>query len=132
MPIYEFRCLNCKHRFEIFVRYADYGKDPIVCPFCGSSHTQRKIGRIRVARSSESRLEQLADPEKLASLEDDPQALGSMMRQMSDELGEDVGPEFDEVVSRLEAGQTPEQIEKEAPDLADDGRSSGLSDDMDF
>ena len=34
-----------------------------------------------------------------------------MMRKMSSEMGEDMGPEFDEVVGRLEAGQSPEDIE---------------------
>jgi hypothetical protein len=36
---------------------------------------------------------------------------------MSNEMGEDVGPEFDEVVDRLESGQSPEDIEKVIPDL---------------
>ena len=40
-----------------------------------------------------------------------------MMRKMKGELGEDVGPEFDEVVDRLEAGQSPEDIESAIPDL---------------
>ncbi len=45
-----------------------------------------------------------------------------MMRDMSRELGEDMGPEFDEVVDRLEKGQSPEEIERDLPDLgADEG-----------
>ena len=31
--------------------------------------------------------------------------------------GEDLPPEFDEVVDRLEAGQSPEEIESAVPDL---------------
>ena len=61
----------------------------------------------------------MADPSKLAAMEDNPQVLGSMMRHMSDEIGEEMPPEFDEVVNRLEKGQSPDQIEKELPDLAD-------------
>jgi hypothetical protein len=78
---------------------------------------QRRIGRIRIARSEESRLEAMADPDKLAGLEDDPKALGRMMRQMGSEMGEEMGPEFDDVVGRLEAGQSPEEIEKAMPEL---------------
>ena len=37
---------------------------------------------------------------------------------MSSEVGDDMAPEFNEVVSRLEAGQTPDQIERDLPDLA--------------
>jgi hypothetical protein len=41
-------------------------------------------------------------------------------------MGEEVGPEFDEVVSRLEKGQHPDQIEREMPDLGE--MASGDSD----
>ena len=86
---------------------------------------QRRIGRIRIARSEESRLESLADPSNLEGLEDDPKALGHMMRQMSKETGEDMGPEFDEVINRLEAGQSPEEIEESIPELGEGGDDFG-------
>ena len=41
------------------------------------------------------------------------------MRRMGDEMGEEIGPEFDEVVSRLEKGQDPDQISRDMPDLGD-------------
>ncbi len=128
MPYYPFVCKNCKKRFEIFMRYSDYGTLPVHCPHCQSDQVQRRISRVRFARSEESRLESLADPSNLDGLDDDPRALGRMMRQMSREMGEELGPEFDEVVDRLEAGQSPEEIEKAIPDLAGDetGAGSGL------
>jgi len=132
MPNYEFRCLKCHRRFDLFLSYNDYGKIAIHCPHCQSTDVQRKIGRIRFARSEESRLENLADPSNLAGLEDDPRALGKMMRQMSSETGEEMGPEFDEVVHRLEAGQNPEEIEKQLPDLGNEapGPDMGGMDDF--
>jgi putative FmdB family regulatory protein len=117
MPNYQYRCLNCNKRFEVFITYSEYGTRSVACTFCGSTEVQRRIGRIRFARSEDSRLEDMADPSKLAGLEDDPKALGRMMRQMSSEMGEDMGPEFDEVIDRLEAGQSPEEIEESIPDL---------------
>jgi len=46
-------------------------------------------------------------------------------------------PEFDEVVDRLEKGQSPEDIERDLPDLANDldpgmggGFGGGLDDDF--
>lgn len=131
MPTYQYRCLNCNKRFEIFMTYTEYGSTPVICPHCKSDKVQRRIGRIRVARSEESRLESLADPSSLDGLDDDPRALGKMMRSMSKELGEEMGPEFDEVVNRLEAGQSPEDIEKAIPDLgeSDGGLGGGLSGD---
>ena len=127
MPNYEYRCLNCRRRFEVFLSYSEYESRRVTCPHCKSEKVQRRIGRVRVARSDESRLENMADPGSLEGLEDDPRALGRMMRQMSHEVGEEMGPEFNEVVGRLEAGQSPEQIEQDLPDLgAGDEMGGGL------
>ncbi len=121
MPFYDYRCLDCHQRFEVFLTYAEYGRRAVVCPRCQSKNVRRRIPRVRVAKSEESRIESLAgdfsDPAALEGLENDPQALGRMMRRMGRELGEDLPPEFDEVVDRLEKGQSPEEIEKEIPDL---------------
>ena len=130
MPTYDYRCLNCKRRFQLFFTYAEYGKKPVACPHCHSEKVQRRIGRIRVARSDDSRMESLADPAAMAGLEDDPRALGRMMRDMSREVGEEMPAEFDEVVDRLEKGQSPDEIERDLPDLsapggAEDGFTSG-------
>jgi putative FmdB family regulatory protein len=130
MPIYQYRCLNCKKRFEVFLSYKEYGEKSVHCPHCTSDQVQRRIGRIRIAKSEESRLDALTDPSGLEGLENDPRTLGKMMRKMGNEIGEEVGPEFDEVVDRLEAGQSPEDIEKAIPDL--EGGASGLGDDADF
>ena len=121
MPTYEFRCINCNHKFEIYLSYQEYGASNIACPACENPEPERIIRPIRVARSGEERFDDMADPAKLAALDDDPRALGKMMRQMSRELGEDMGPEFDEVVDRLEKGQSPEEIEKDVPDLGSVG-----------
>jgi putative FmdB family regulatory protein len=119
MPTYEYRCQDCQQSFEKFLTYAAYGTTTITCPRCGSALVQRQISRVRIARSEQSRLEAMADPDQLAGIEDDPRALGRLMRQMGSELDEEMGPEFDEVVSRLEKGQNPEEIEKDMPEIAD-------------
>lgn len=131
MPNYEYRCLNCKRRFTVFMSYQEYGQKGVHCPHCQSEQVERRIGRIRFARSEESRLESMADPSKLEGLEDDPRALGHMMREMSKEMGEEVGPEFDEVVNRLEKGESPEEIEKAIPELGEETGMPGGSDGYD-
>ena len=125
MPTYEYRCIDCNHKFEIFLSYQEYGAAAVTCPKCGQSHPERIIRPVRITRAEGDRLESLADPAQLAGLDDDPQTLGRMMRQMSQELGEDMGSEFDEVVDRLEKGQSPEQIERDLPDLGADGGRIG-------
>jgi hypothetical protein len=109
--------------------YDEYGSKEVRCVHCESINVQRKIGRIRIAKSEDSRMDDLAsdfsDPAALEGLEDDPKALGRMMRKMSSEMGEDMGPEFDEVIDRLEKGQSPEEIEEAMPDLGGDDAPIG-------
>jgi len=51
----------------------------------------RILSRVRVVRSEESRLENLADPSKWGDLdENDPKSMARMMKRMGKELGEDV------------------------------------------
>jgi putative FmdB family regulatory protein len=126
MPSYEYRCLDCRRKFEVFMSFSEYGTRPVICKHCQSQKVQRLISKVRFARSNESRLENLADPANLAGLDEDPKSLGRMMRQMSGEVGEDMGAEFDEVVRRLESGQSPDQIEKDLPDLAEGGPGGGM------
>lgn len=127
MPKYEYRCRNCKRKFEVYLTFTEYGTKTVQCRFCHSSQVDRLISRVRFARSNESRLESLADPSNLDGLDEDPRSLGRMMRTMKDEVGEEMPPEFDEVVDRLEKGQSPDEIEKELPELGqmDSGGDAG-------
>jgi len=127
MPLYDFNCLDCNQRFDTHIPYSEYGKKKVACPLCGSKNVKRRLPRVRVKKSDESRLESLADPSALAGLEDDPKSLGRMMRKMGNEMGEELPPEFDDVVDRLEAGQSPEEIESALPDMGADA-GGGLDD----
>lgn len=130
MPIYEYLCHDCKRRVSIFWRsFSDLDDEGAVphCPRCGGTNLTRLISRVAVVRSEESRLDDLADPSALAGLdEDDPKSIARWMRRMGQETGEDLGPEFDEVVDRLEAGESPEDIEGALPDLAGDAGMAGI------
>ena len=121
MPTYDFICNNCNQRFDVFLTYSEYGKKAVTCAHCGSKDVRRRMTRVRVAKSEESRVESLADGfPGFEGLENDPKAMGQMMRKMGKEMGEEMPPEFDEVVDRLESGQSPEDIEKAIPDLGSD------------
>lgn len=125
MPTYEYRCKDCNQKFDLFLSYQEYENTPVSCPSCGGSNPERIIRPVRISRTEQARLDSLADPGILDGLDDDPQTLGKMMREMSRELGEDMGAEFDEVVDRLEKGQSPEEIERDLPDL---GAGEGIPD----
>jgi len=117
MPAYDYRCLDCRKRFDIYLSYSEYGKKPVACPHCGSSNVQRRINKVRVAHTAETRLADIGNPSAMDAIDQDPRTLGRMMRQMSGEIDQDMGPEFNEVVSRLEKGESPEAIERAMPDL---------------
>lgn len=129
MPIYEYRCHDCRRRVSVLFRsFADTADRP-TCPRCGGTNLTRLISRVAVVRSEESRLDDLADPSALDGLdEQDPKSLARWMRKMSTEAGEEMPPEFGEVMDRLESGQSPEEIEEAMPDLSEDMGGGGMGD----
>ena len=121
MPTYDFICNNCSQRFDIFLTFSEYGKKTVTCAHCGSKNVRRRMTKVRIAKTEESRMDRMADDfSGFEGLEDDPRAMGQMMRKMGKEMGEELPPEFDEVVDRLEKGQSPEDIESALPELGND------------
>lgn len=111
MPIYEYRCKSCGRRSSILFRSFSLVGEP-ACTHCGSVDMTRLVSRFAVARSEESRLDDLADPSSFGDLdENDPRSVARWARRMGDEMGEDLGPEFDEMVDRMEAGEMPDDLE---------------------
>lgn len=136
MPIYEYRCQKCRRRFSIFWRtFSDVDATQVTCKHCGTTNVTRLVSRVRVVRSEDSRMEDMADPSAWGGFdENDPKSMGRFMRKMVNEMGDeagDLGPEFGEVIDRLEAGQDPDQIEKDIPDLAG-GAGGAPGGDFDF
>ena len=132
MPTYDYTCSACRKRFDVFLTYQEYGVKSVNCPHCGSSNIKRRAPRVRVLKSDESRMAQMADPAMLSRIDEDPKALGQMMRKMGSEMGEELPAEFDEVVDRLEAGQSPDEISSAIPDLGEEGGDPGGGQDLSF
>ncbi len=124
MPTYEYRCNETGRHFEInYKTYADFDQAVPRSPYTGSTNVTRIIRRVALARSSSVQLDRIesGDLNALSELENaDPQTLGRVMRHFGSQLDEDLGNEFDEVVERLESGQTPEEIERTMPLGGDD------------
>jgi putative FmdB family regulatory protein len=132
MPIYEYFCFDCRKRVSVFFRtMSSASDDAAACPDCGGTRLRRLVSRVATLKSEEDRLESMADPSLMSGLEsEDPKALASFMRRMSDEMGEPMDPEMNEVMDRLDAGESPESIEQSMPDLgggeADETMAPGL------
>ena len=132
MPVYEFRCNDCGRKVALrYATIAEYASATPACPRCHGTNLTRLISRVAIKRSSLSRLfsGDVSDDSALDDLENaDPATLGRALREMGDEVGEDMGPEFDEVVTRLERGESPEDIEAALPDF-DDSAGGGFGGD---
>ena len=108
MPIYEYRCDDCSKRTSIFVRTMGADADPR-CEHCGGRALSRLISRVAVGRSAGGSLEDV-DESMLADVdENDPRSMARFARKMRDEMGEDMGPEFDQAIEQLEAGELPDE-----------------------
>lgn len=129
MPIYEYRCGNCRRRVSVFFRTLGAAQtDTPHCPNCDSTNLSRLVSRFATVKSEDARLDAMADPSALGGVdENDPKSLARFMKNMSGEMGEEMGPEFDEMVGRLEAGESPEEIEKTMPGtMGDEGGMGGM------
>ncbi len=105
MPIHDYRCASCGRRFqELFRTFAEV-RDPTACPYCGATTVSRLPPRVRVMRSEESRLEDLADPSSFGDVdESDPRSVAKWAKRMGEEMGEDLGDDVDEAIESLDRG----------------------------
>ncbi|MBX3237799.1 MAG: zinc ribbon domain-containing protein [Nitrospiraceae bacterium] len=95
MPIYEYRCRQCKKKMSRLV-LNPRSTDSITCCHCGSPELDRLFSRFASPKSEESRLEALADPGNLSGVdENDPRSMAKFMKKMGQELGEDLGDDLD-------------------------------------
>lgn len=114
MPLYEYRCLDCKKRCTILV--LSLANAPTAhCRHCQSPKVERLLSRFAAPKSEEARLESLADPNYLSGLdENDPQSMARFMKKMGEEMGEDVGDDIDQA---MESG---------SPDLSESAGTDSL------
>jgi putative FmdB family regulatory protein len=112
MPLYEYRCLDCKKRSTILV-LSLANQAPAGCSHCKSARVERVLSRFASPKSEEARLEALADPSTLAGLdENDPKSMARFMKNMGEEMGEDLG---EDVLEAMEFGEA-DGMESEGTD----------------
>lgn len=131
MPIYEFFCKDCNTVFNFFSRRINTRTVP-ACPRCGRKLQKLLSSFATLGRAKEpgdedlpvgfdeSRMEralgELArDAEKMT--DEDPRAMARLMRTFSDRTGLALNENMEKALSRLEAGEDPDLIEKEMEDV---------------
>jgi putative FmdB family regulatory protein len=136
MPIYEFYCDSCNVIFNFYSARVNTTKVP-VCPRCGSQELSKQISTFAtIGKSKEEEGDQFAglDESKMEHAfqslmreaehvnEDDPRQMATLMRKFTSQTGIHLGDSMEEAISRMEAGEDPELIEKEM------GESLGVED----
>jgi putative FmdB family regulatory protein len=113
MPIYEYRCAKCRRRVDIFVQGFSPPTNPS-CSKCGSKELSRIYSSFAVRRSKNDRgvYDEILSDSKLTSglMRNDPRALAEWSRKMARATGEDVTPESEELLSRLDAGEDMNKV----------------------
>lgn len=117
MPVYEFSCNACRATVSVFVRSMS---SPVSgrCERCGSTDLRRLVSRFAVINAGG--FDSLDDDSFAGMDENDPRAMAAWARRMRAEMGDEAGPEFDEMVERLERGESLDDDFGGAPDQDDD------------
>ena len=138
MPIYEFYCPACHTVFNFFSKSINTTGQP-ACPKCARPKLDRQISQFAHIGNAgeengmddfpvdEAKMERAMETlahEAEGMNEDDPRAAATLMRKMSELTGLKFGEGMEEAVSRMEAGEDPEQIEQEMGDLLDSNEDS--------
>ncbi len=132
MPIYEFYCKDCHRVFNFLSNRINTDKKP-VCPRCGKVKLERQVSMFytsfgagkeeaggNIPDIDESRLEKAmtAMASEVENIdESDPRQAANLMRKLTDMTGLNLGGGMEEALSRMEAGEDPEQIEAEMGDI---------------
>jgi putative FmdB family regulatory protein len=54
MPHYDYFCQGCKKIFSKILTLAEYEKDAVVCPHCGSKKVEQKVSAFYAITSRKS------------------------------------------------------------------------------
>jgi hypothetical protein len=127
MPIYEFFCPDNNRIYQFYARTLAQGSAVPPCPdnprfrmqkalsaFAVGGAARRGPGEGGAGPPAEARMEAAmgAMEREFSSVdENDPRAMGRMMRRMAELTGEKIGGDMEEVVRKLEEGADPDSLE---------------------
>jgi hypothetical protein len=145
MPIYEYYCPDNHTVYQFYAKTLAQGRTVPKCPDNPKFKLRKLVSAFAVTKGGKSDAEPPAAPAgpasggedarmeaAMASMEqefssvdeNDPKAMGRMMRRMAELTGEKIDGEMEEVVRKLEEGADPDSLEESlggpgGPDDAD-------------
>jgi len=54
MPVYDYRCQNCKKKFTLTMTVSEHDKSKVACPKCGSKKVEQQYGAFFAVTSKKS------------------------------------------------------------------------------
>ena len=101
------------------------------CKFCDSADLERLWSRFATVKSEDARMEALADPSNLGGVdENDPKSMMRWMKRMGQEMGEDLGDEFEAAMQDELGAGGPHADADTSPDADQPLSTGGGSDDL--
>ncbi len=108
MPVYEYRCNACRARVSLFVRSIN-SEVTAVCDRCGSADLSRLVSRVAVIRGPVDQAV-LNKSELLDGVDySDPASMANFFRRMGDTFHDEPNEHMDEIIGRLDHGETVEK-----------------------
>jgi len=110
MPVYEYRCRNCRRKVSVLVKGFSGGGD-VTCNFCGGKDLTRLFSTFATVRTDQDVYGDILDDSALVNrmMHNDPTAMVEWSRRMGGMEGEKA-PEYQEMVERLERGESYESV----------------------
>lgn len=95
MPIYEYFCTGCNHKYSTLIGVTAEADDTR-CPKC---HTQgqRLVSRFKPLKNEDERMETIADHLERMGEPDSPTEMRRTIREIGKALDEDVSDEMEEL-----------------------------------
>ena len=110
MPIYEYRCQDCRKRSSVFVRTISGSISP-ACQHCGSRSLSRLFSRVAVLRPDGEDAAGFDESSLSGVDENEPRSVARWVRKMSREMGEPLDAEMEADLERMESGEMPDDYE---------------------
>lgn len=112
MPVYEYRCQECGKVSSFLVRKPEE-VEALHCRYCGKQRLMRIFSRFAYHRAEADRLAEF-DTSKNYGPEfyKDNRNVGLWAKKRAQEMGVDLGPQFEEVVEKARTGKILEEYER--------------------